>query len=184
MLSSLKKELYFSRCWPLTLTAKTLLLTLSFTFMMGPYEPLAMKPRTWEHKREEKLCFSRFGFRLCEHFVLCQHYLKKVLFRRLTLWELRHKDRGCSSFAAWLLRCLRVRGSAVGSSRPATCRPLIGSLSHRDPVVRGEPMTGPATLTCCLPLHYEQQSSFNGQRWYFSEPKENQIDGTTPKGLS
>lgn len=46
------KNRRFLHCWPLTLTAKTLSLKLSFTFIMGPYEPLAMKPRTWEHKSE------------------------------------------------------------------------------------------------------------------------------------
>ncbi len=35
----------------LTLTAKVLSLGMSLTFKMGPYEPLAMKPRICEHRQ-------------------------------------------------------------------------------------------------------------------------------------
>lgn len=142
------------RCWPQTLTAKTLSLQLSLTFMMGPYEPLVMKPRTWERKSEAvsatsaSISLNRLLL-LSFFFKFCRHYLKTVLFCSLTQWKLRHED------GVW--RCLGVRGSAVISSRTTTCSQLSGSPSPRDARVRVEPMTEPTTPTCGLLRRYEQQ---------------------------
>lgn len=105
---------------------------------MGPYEPLAMKPRTWEHKSEAIKLFL-----LLQPPIYYLLYLKMVLFWRLILWEFRHEDR------AWrLLSGLRVRGSAASSARTTTHRQLSGSLSQRAARVRVEPMTEPTTPTC------------------------------------
>lgn len=49
----------------LTLTAKVLSLKMSFTFKMGPYEPLAMKPRICEHRGSVNSVFALLRFKFC-----------------------------------------------------------------------------------------------------------------------
>lgn len=46
----------------LTLTAKVLSLKMSLTFKMGPYEPLAMKPRICEHRGSVNSMFPLLCF--------------------------------------------------------------------------------------------------------------------------
>lgn len=141
-----------------------------------------MKPRIWEHKNEATPAFSTLqlqSFSLNRlFFCVCQHYLEMVSFWRLTRWELRQEDRDRSPVCAWLLR---ARGSTATSSRPTTCRRLSGCLSRRHPCVRVDPMTEPTTLTCRLPLHWEQQSPINAQelKLFDETAKMQQIRTTT-----
>lgn len=129
----------------LTFTANILSLKTSLTFRMGPYEPLAMKPRICEHRRTVISVFLLFFLTLLNSWGA--EYLEMVSSRESTMWELRQKDRdesGKSSLFVWRLsrvlwRQQYFRRSALRSDRLTKYSWV--SMSDRGPIVWREPMT-------------------------------------------
>lgn len=151
---------------------------MSFTFRMGPYEPLAMKPRTCEHRGKGIPVFPLLYFPV-QLTVVClgPKYLEIILLSKHTLWELRHKDWG--SVCGRRLSSVRVRWSAVWSPRPTTYSWVSQSLSQRDLRVREEPMTEPTLCTRCLSLHREKTMILLWSGTTQQLPKYNKLDRTT-----
>lgn len=97
----------------LTLTAKVFSLKMSLTLMMGPYDPLAMRPMICGH-RGTVISLSLLNCNICPNHQLWAvlrcglQYLETVLSRKFAVWELRQKDRDKSCRSP--LRVWRLAG--------------------------------------------------------------------------
>lgn len=142
-----------------TLTAYVLSLWTSFTFRMGPYEPLAMKPRICEHRNTVNSVFPLLCFIIrLDSFV----YLELVLSRKCTHWELRQKHRFQSPLCDWRLSSVLWRQREFGDGRsdvrshwPRKYSWVSESVSDGDPDVGQEAMTESTLSSWSLSLDEE-----------------------------
>lgn len=143
-------------CLLLTLTAKILSFKTSFTFRMGPHEPLAMKPRICEHTRSYPAEFITF---IPCSAVVKSTYLEMILLRKYTQRELRREDRDWSPLCTWCLGSVlckqqgfRSRWSVVRPHRTTKFSWVSKSLSEGDPHVWEDHMTEATPSSCALSL--------------------------------
>lgn len=139
-----------------TLTAKILSWKTSFTFRMGPQEPLAMKPRICGHTHHYPTIFITFV--PCSA-VVRSTYPEMVLLRKYTQRKLRHEERSWSPLCTWCLGSVLWRQQGFRSwwpvvwpHRPTKFSWVSKSLSEGDPHVWEDHMTEATPKSCALSL--------------------------------